>query len=281
MIYNTGIAQSGINSYSGYTGQKNNAFPTKIQETVEEYNRARDKKVSQMKRMINGTEKPKNTNSILESTLAYGKQLQQNRITEKNTGNQLKKLQYNSKSISSQLVRSKTSQNAKQVALKARREVVKLKIKLQSGNYDSEEVEAAITHAQSMERAAKKKARHLEEEEMIKITDDKGNEVDYSFLEDDFENKVDEAYEELDEEMEEFSEEMTDMLSDVMEDMVEEAFSKFEDSMFVITDYEMSEDEFKNYVSKHRNSEERSIVEADAKYLKALFDHYEDINVLI
>ena len=34
--------------------------------------------------------------------------------------------------------------------------------------YDSEEIEAAISHAKAIERVAKKKVRHLEEEELAK-----------------------------------------------------------------------------------------------------------------
>ena len=42
-----------------------------------------------------------------------------------------------------------------------------------------------------------------------------------------------------------------------------------------ISDYEMTEDEYKNFKVKHRNSEEKSMLEADTKYLKAIFDIYD------
>ena len=86
----------------------------------------------------------------------------------KNTTLALKKLKYQFKSISSKILRSKTSQAAKQAAGQARREIMRLKRQKQNSDSDSEEIDAAIAHAQAMERVAKKKAKHLEEEEMVK-----------------------------------------------------------------------------------------------------------------
>ena len=84
------------------------------------------------------------------------------------TSNLLKKLKYSFKNISGKLIRSKTSVAARQVAGEAKREVLRLKQQKQSGKYDNEEIEAAINHAKAMERVAKKKVRHLEEEELAK-----------------------------------------------------------------------------------------------------------------
>ena len=64
--------------------------------------------------------------------------------------------------------RSTQTQAAKQAAGQARREVLRLKRQKQSGNYDDDEIQAAIDHAKAMERVAKKKAKHLEEEELAK-----------------------------------------------------------------------------------------------------------------
>ena len=77
-------------------------------------------------------------------------------------------MKYQFKNISSKILRSKTSQAAKQAAGQARREVLRLKRQKQNSDSDSEEIDAAIAHAQAMERVAKKKAKHLEEEEMVK-----------------------------------------------------------------------------------------------------------------
>lgn len=104
--------------------------------------------------------------SIVTSSLSYSESLRNQRQQTKNTTLALKKLKYQFKNISSKILRSKTSQAAKQAAGQARREIMRLK--RQKQNSDSEEIDAAIAHAQAMERVAKKKAKHLEEEEMMK-----------------------------------------------------------------------------------------------------------------
>ena len=108
--------------------------------------------------------------SIVTSTLSYSESLRDQRQQTKNTTLALKKLKYQFKNISSKILRSKTSQAAKQAAGQARREIMRLKRQKQNSDSDSdsEEIDAAIAHAQAMERVAKKKAKHLEEEEMVK-----------------------------------------------------------------------------------------------------------------
>lgn len=110
------------------------------------------------------------SNSMFSSTQSYGESLRAQRQQAKNTSLSLKKLKYQFKNLSTKILRSKTSLAAKQVAGQARREVLRLKSKKQSGDYDSEEIQAEIDHAKAMERVARKKARHLEEEEMAKCT---------------------------------------------------------------------------------------------------------------
>lgn len=129
-------------------------------------------------RMISGMERNTSgsalmqtgSSSIFSSTQSYGESLRAQRQNAKDTSLALKKLKYQFKSISTKILRSKTSLAARQVAGQARREVLRLKREKQSQNsdYDAEELEAAITHAQAMERVAKKKVRHLEEEELAK-----------------------------------------------------------------------------------------------------------------
>ena len=106
--------------------------------------------------------------SIVTSSLSYSESLRNQRQQTKNTTLALKKLKDQFKSISSKILRSKTSQAAKQAAGQARREIMRLKRQKQNSDSDSEEIDAAIAHAQAMERVAKKKAKHLEEEEMVK-----------------------------------------------------------------------------------------------------------------
>lgn len=105
---------------------------------------------------------------IVNDSVNYASTIRENRTRAKDTSLKLKRLRYDFKAISSQILRSKTSNSAKQAASKARREVVRLKRLRQNGEYDSEEIQSAIQHAQAMERVAKKKARHLLEEELAK-----------------------------------------------------------------------------------------------------------------
>lgn len=278
------------------------------------------KKISNMKRLIKGTDKNQNKpKSIVDQTLSYGESIRASRTKTKDTSTQMKKLKYNFKDISGQIRKSKTSVNAKQVASKARREVVQLKMKMQTEKYDNEELEAAITHAKAMERAAKKKARHLEEEELIKITDGESNgtvavaseletkleekmEADYEAnikaeeLEREAElekmseeqileteqaiaESMEEAQKMMEESMEasmdEVTEDMYDLLAESMEDMMEQTLGELAESMLAVTDFEMTENEFTLFKLKHRASEDKAMLEADTKYLKAMFDIYD------
>lgn len=108
--------------------------------------------------------------SIVENSLSYSESIRAARTKKKSTDLQMKKLHYSFKSISTQILRSKTSVAARQVAGKARREVIRLKNQKYGGQYDEQDLQIAINHAQAMERVAKKKVRHLLEEEMIKTT---------------------------------------------------------------------------------------------------------------
>ena len=144
---------------------------------------SRNKEVREQMRLLSGSSNQEARNSrdiegnkvfatqsksFVETMQDYNERLRTQRITAKDTSNQLKKLKYSFKSISTKLIRSKTSVAARQVLGEAKREVLRLKRQKQSGMYDSEEIEAAISHAKAIERVAKKKVRHLEEEELAK-----------------------------------------------------------------------------------------------------------------
>lgn len=113
--------------------------------------------------------------SIYDQAKAYSEQLTQIRTSKTDTANQVKQLNYKFKDISTQIRQSKNSTGAKKVVLAARREVLRLKRLRATGEYDEDELTSAITHAQTMERVAKKKARHLQEEEMVKIAENASN----------------------------------------------------------------------------------------------------------
>ena len=291
-------------SANGIFGQQNNTTASK-------------NSVSDIKRMLardswsTQTANSLGQESIVTSTLNYSESLRNQRQQTKNTTLALKKLKYQFKNISSKILRSKTSQAAKQAAGQARREVLRLKRQKQSGNYDDDEIEAAINHAKAMERVAKKKAKHLEEEELAKAAGGiwQGEKVctdeEERTLETD-QNTDPEAEEELpceateaqsdmdleeydypllDEfllqtsdlmaEMSDFTSEMMQELSDSMRDIMEEmGMDELSDTMLSVKK-DIDPADLKMMKIKHRNKEMKEIVKADAEYLKAVFDRLE------
>lgn len=244
--------------------------------------------------------------SALSSTLSYSESLRMQRQQAKSTSLKLKKLKYQFKDISSQIVRSKTSSTARQVVNKAKREVLRLKREKQSGCYDSEEIEAAIAHAKTMERIAKKKVKHLEEEEMAKASggpcsgDMVDNEEVYSedVRDAEYDKEIDaiapdrdmeasdlsmddyvnsDSVDYLTELMGDLSSELLVELSEGMRDMLEElGLDELTEGMMP-SGIDMDPEDIDEMKSKHRNKEMKEIAKADAEYLKALFEHFQKV----
>ena len=291
-------------SANGIFGQQNNTTASK-------------NSVSDMKRMLARDSRSTQTanslgqESIVTSTLSYSEALRNQRQQTKNTTLALKKLKYQFKNISSKILRSKTSQAAKQAAGQARREVMRLKRQKQSGNYDDDEIQAAIDHAKAMERVAKKKAKHLEEEEMAKAAggiwqgekvctdeEERTSETDQNTdpeAEEELTREASDAqtdmdlekydYPQLDEfllqtsdlmaEISDFTSEMMQELSDSMRDIMEEmGIDELSDAMLSVK-RDIDPADLKMMKIKHRNKEMKEIVKADAEYLKAVFDRLE------
>lgn len=267
-------------------------------------------KIHDIRKMLNGQRNKNasqnNYSTYLNEQKNYGELLSTNRAKTKKTALTLKKLRYNFKGISSQIMRSKTSANARQVAGKARREVIRLKRQRQNGEYDEEELQAAITHAQAMERVAKKKARHLQEEEMIKIAGgacmgsieeeyQKDKQVDLSKEESSWaEESQDENLQSIQtegwEDVRAFLEsEMADITSEVSEVVMEEMWEamkelleemgleELNEAIVSVAKEDMDPADIKMMKIKHRSSELKAIAKADAKYLKAVFDRMEKV----
>ena len=247
--------------------------------------------------------KQKNTSGyekILQTSSEYGQSIRADRTNQKKSAAKLKKLRYSFKAVSTQIMRSKTSVSAKQVAGKARREVVRLKQKLTSSEYDPEEVRIALTHAQKMERVAKKKVKHLMEEEMVKVTggpcigeleerEEEQKQIPEAMQEQmqSYQEMMQTQMEQMQQMTEAYQEEMTsamgDMMSELMEEMEESmkelleesGLSDLMDSMFGGTDMEMDPADYQMMKLKHRAKELKEIAKADAEYLKAVFDRLE------
>ena len=215
----------------------------------------------------------------------YLKSIRETRANKKKTAIATKKLQYNFKKVSSDIMRSKTPSAAKAAAGKARREVLRLKRLKASGEYDTEEIEAAITHAKSMERIAKKKAAHLEQEEMIEVTDDgsgtlslkdalkaENREQMQAQLEYEQELAQEEAQAMQEELASEMSEQMSELMTEISEEM-QEMMEQF-DMMEMLSGPvgKMNSEDFEMLKTKHRTDEMKEIAKADKEYLKVIFD---------
>ena len=304
---NTGLPQA----FSGGRKTQNNQksiFGAKNKSSVTDIRRmlARDDRNGQMQAVNSWSQ-----DSIVTSSLSYSESLRNQRQQTKKTTLALKKLKYQFKNISSKILRSKTSQAAKQAAGQARREVLRLKRQKQSGNYDDDEIEAAINHAKAMERVAKKKAKHLEEEELAKAAggiwqgekvctdeEERTSETDQNTdpeAEEELPCEATEAqsdmdlekydYPQLDEfllqtselmvEMSDFTSEMMQELSDGMRDIMKEmGMDELSDTMLSVKK-DIDPADLKMMKIKHRNKEMKEIVKADAEYLKAVFDRLE------
>lgn len=247
-------------------------------------------------------------NSIISSSQSYAEQLRVQRQQTQATSLKVKKLKYRFKNISSKIIRSKTSYAARQVAGQARREVLRLKNEKKQNGEDSAELDAAIAHAKAMERVAKKKAKHLEEEEMIKASggpcDDRLAEEEDKLdntsgiwekinrQEIDYGQEQEISYDEMAKLMSELSENMQAIIENMQamsEVMSQDMQTAMEDMQALLEDVglgeltevitpsgeEMDPADLKQLKIKHRNKEMQEITKADAEYLKAVFDDLE------
>lgn len=186
-----------------------------------------------------------------------------------------KRLRYNFKRLSNQIMQSKTSMNAKQLSTKTKFQIVDLRLKLSSGDYDYTEIHNALKHAERIARVAKKKMKHLQEEEFYEKTGGK--------------QTAQEQMEELEEQSEGLNqvdtsgmsqEEMERLMKQIQEEMrkIEEELEEAMSSQDLMSDFmqgfsqEMSPKDLEALKKRHRAEEMRDIMEADLEYLKAYFD---------
>lgn len=196
----------------------------------------------------------------------------------KNENAKKKRLAYNFKEISNLIMQTKTSVNAGQVVSRAFSQVVTLRLKHRTGQYDDREIRNAIIHAEQMARIAKKRMKHLQEEESAKKhggvcqadLDEELQELELESSENASEFEISE--EELKELMQELHEEMQD-LEELTEDMTEElGLEELSEEMMLTVRTEMDPEDLELLKKKHRAEELREIMEADMKYLRAVFE---------
>ena len=188
------------------------------------------------------------------------------------SGKLKKRLPYNFKQLSRQISQAKTSDSARSLVSKMQAKLSWLYKKLKTGEYSEREVSAAIIHAAAMERIAKRKVKHLEEEEAA----ENGGGIGSAGEDEEIYGK-----DELKESMEENSEISDEMMRRMMEEIEELEKELAEDTLSEMQDMlscspgDMSEEEIDELKRKHRNSEEKQLTKADLRYLKALFDGLE------
>ncbi|MCM1161240.1 MAG: hypothetical protein NC412_08455 [Roseburia sp.] len=188
----------------------------------------------------------------------------------KSSGKKTKRLQYKFKKISTQLMAAKTSGGARLVMAKAYSEAANLRRKFRCGEYDDSEVSSALIHAEQMIRIAKKRVKHLEEEESAKKTDG----ICQAELEGEAENDSP-ANMEIQDDFELDSKELRALMKE-MERALEEL--EGENGLEELTETmweDMDLADLELLKKKHRSKELREIMEADMKYLKALFSKLE------
>ena len=128
-----------------------------------------------------------------------------------------KKLPYNFKEVSAVIIKSKTSGSARRAVALAQRKVIMLRKKRKNEDYNEQELEGAIAHAEAIERAAKKHLKNLQKEERTKRRMQSED-----FEEDFFSEDSGESYDDIMKEM--MQDGVTgDSLEDGMQRMVQDA----------------------------------------------------------
>ncbi len=192
-----------------------------------------------------------------------------------------KRIQYNFREISGRILQTKTSGGAGRVLVSARAKVAMLQRMVRNPDYDEKELEQAIIHAKKMERIAKKKMKHLQEEEKAARTGSCSD--DLEAYEDARAEAEEAAAEEEDglrtEELavlvQEYQASVQETMDSSMEELVNTVLAELDelaDDMGLSVQKEMSPEDLELLKKKHRAAEMKEIAEADLKYLKALFD---------
>lgn len=184
-----------------------------------------------------------------------------------------KRLPYSFKQLSREIREVKTSVSARPLVTRIQAKLSWLYKKLRSGEYGDSEITAAILHATAMEKIAKRKVRHLEEEEAAENGNTALNapgEEEEIYGKDELEKSLEENEDISDEKMRQMMEEIKELEEELAEDMMSEL-----QDMISSSGKKMSEEEIKELKRDHRNKEDRQLTIADLKYLKALFDRLE------
>ncbi len=189
-----------------------------------------------------------------------------------------KRLQYNFREISNRILQTKTSGTAGRVLVSARSKVAMLARMLRNPDYDEKELEQALIHAKKMERIAKKRMKHLQQEEKAERTGSCSDDLDaYEEAKESAEAEAESEQqdEELEALMQEYQASMQSMeksMEELTNEMMAEGLDELSDELGLSVQKNMSPEDLERLKKKHRADELKEITEADLKYLKALFD---------
>ena len=212
----------------------------------------------------------KNSGGSIAGTITVSKAKSKTKSSAKQ---KKKSVQYSFIELSNQILQSKTFLNAKQIASRAYAKAAVLRRKRVTGDYDETSIDHAITHAERMARVAKKRAKHLKEEEHC----EKEAEFDLT----DSKDLMDMGDEEIDEEMlREMMKELTEELQAQMEELEKELaedneLDEMSEELSQIYQKNMSPEDLELLKKKHRSEEIRDIMDANRKYLRAMFEQLE------
>lgn len=181
-----------------------------------------------------------------------------------------KKLNYNYKEISGKILRAKTSTSARQTVISARTKVAALRRKYGCGEYNDKDLEIAIVHAEKMVRIAKKKLNNLKAEEQAERTSEAAKVAEeYEYEEEDSFGIEEMQPKESEASKQEFQEMIRQLEQELQELERENKLDELTDQF--LSGGKMNKEDLDRWRKKHRCDEMRQIVEADMKYLKAMF----------
>lgn len=203
-----------------------------------------------------------------------------------------KKINYNMRQISARILKCKTSGSARMALTGARSKVAQLKRQLYDDGVDRYELEHAIIHATKIARVAKKKLKHLQEEEAAKTGGVcSGSQVDAKedleeisaeelLMEDTQDSgvsgsdSVQEIKQELQREMQQNRmEAMQEEMQQLLEETAEESgLDELSEELISAFSADTDPEDLEEMKKKHRSEELKDILEADMKYLKAVFN---------
>lgn len=215
--------------------------------------------------------------------------------TVKKTSNQTKKkksVPYRLKELSNAILNSKDSGSARRALIRANSKAAFLRGKQGGGEYDTWELLHAILHAETMVRVARKRMKHfrMEEEAKRRMDDPDQEALERSeptqlMSQDAQESEAQDALDDLADEEQKIAREMAQELARemqrLMEETMREAMQEAMEDMSAALDETLQEvvgstgkmkpEELEQLKKKHRSEELREIMEADMKYLRALF----------